>query len=124
MTNWLPCIVRVAGLPASAVEPFHSHLIARVLDLDDSEVQLESARAHAVGVLHEAVPSATPEMRRLLLHWKRACFNRREIGNTWTPSQEATLPRGVCAAMKRVALLEVAFEEKSRELSRAFEEQR
>jgi len=122
--GWLPCIVRVGGLTASAIEPFHSQLVEQVLDLESHEAELGRARAHSVDVLHEAVPAAAPDVRRLLLRWRRACFNGREIGSSWTPPQEAELPSEVREAMERVVLLEIAAKEKTRDFSRAFDEQR
>jgi hypothetical protein len=75
-----PQIVRVAGLPASAVEPFSSPLCLEaaraILDL---EKRLDMGRSRMVEALHAAIHDSPGEVRRVLLAVKRDCFNGRPL---------------------------------------------
>src|SRR3954454_6180231 len=92
-----PQIVRIAGLPASAVEPFSSPLCSgaarTILDL---EQQLATARSRMVEVLHAAIHDSPSAVRRVLLAAKRNCFNGRPLsvqrGTPAWPVIESTAP--------------------------------
>ncbi len=75
-----PVIARIAGLPASTMEPFASRAcreaVEEIFRLDRDLLLL---RAALVDRLHAAIPNAPPAARRFLLDVKRDCFNGRDI---------------------------------------------
>lgn len=76
----VPFIVRVAGLPASSMEPFASPICLEHLDaIRQLDAALEERRAGAVDRLYAACKDAPPDLRRYLLAIKRACFNNRPL---------------------------------------------
>lgn len=75
-----PLIARIAGLPASSLEPFGSAPAARCLAaLAAAEEELARARAEMADRLHDAVPAAAPRLRRVLLAVRRDCHNARSL---------------------------------------------
>ncbi|HYU32695.1 MAG TPA: lantibiotic dehydratase [Thermoanaerobaculia bacterium] len=74
-----PAIVRIAGLPASVLEPFSSRLCVRIAELCALETDLERSGAALADRLHEEVPGAPPDVRRILLAARRDCFNGRSL---------------------------------------------
>jgi hypothetical protein len=83
-----PVLVRVAGLPNSALEPFASTLCARELaDHVRCAAALAAARAEAADRLHAAVPEAPAHLRRFLLALRRDCFNGRALRG-WKAGEE------------------------------------
>jgi len=93
----VPVIVRIAGLPVAAMEPFGSekclHEAKAVLRF---ERELESVRSRIVDRLHEKIDGAPVAVRRFLLTVKRDCYNGRDMfarrsSSDW-PIFEAALP--------------------------------
>lgn len=60
--------------------PFSSDLCRHLQRGILLETELDAARDRMADRLHEAVPRADREQRRLLLEARRACFNRRPLG--------------------------------------------
>ena len=73
-------IARVAGLPASAVEPFGGGLCEPVLRaLEAVEADLAQARGELGEHLYQEVAAADPRERRFLLAVRRDCHNGRSL---------------------------------------------
>jgi hypothetical protein len=80
MSESIPLIARIAGLPAESMEPFASHLVdEEVRRLLDAEADLANARAKLVDCLYAAIQGTPPERRRFLLAVKRDVFNGRSL---------------------------------------------
>ena len=89
-----PVIVRIAGLPISAVAPLKSDLFPLLERLDQLREELAAARGVLVEGLFAAIHDASPELRRILLAVKRASFNGRPLeslrrGEGWPAALEA-----------------------------------
>ena len=75
-----PFIVRVAGLPAEAIDGFTSEALARQLARGrELEAEVERARSEMVDGLFAAILGAPVERRRFLLQVKRDCFNGKPL---------------------------------------------
>ena len=74
-----PILIRVAGLPASAVEELGSSLPAAVDAIAALESELAALRDAWVQRLYEAIGAADPEVRGFLLAVKRDAFNGRPL---------------------------------------------
>lgn len=73
-------IVRVAGLPAAAVEAFSSRLLPEELrEVLRVEEELGAARAALVDRLYAGLSGSPPDLRRFLLAVKRDSFNGRSL---------------------------------------------
>ena len=73
-------LVRIAGLPASVLEPFGGEVLPnalRVLDVAGSE--LFSARLVLADFLHDALSGLPAGLRGLALEVRRDCFNGRSL---------------------------------------------
>ncbi|MEM1182689.1 MAG: lantibiotic dehydratase [Acidobacteriota bacterium] len=106
MTDWTPCIVRVAGLPASTLEAFAGSLGGRIDAVDELEAELSAARSDAVELLFQHVPGASPDERRQLLKWKRKCFNGRPVGGDVAAGLADPFPAAVRETLAGLAGLE------------------
>lgn len=106
-----PLLVRIAGLPAEAMESFYSDLWPRYLEpLRVIGTELEAARVALIEAIHPVVSQASPALRRVLLDVKRSCFNGRSLSRyRGTPLWEA-LCALVGPAANRVLDLEEARE--------------
>jgi hypothetical protein len=74
-----PVIGRIAGLPVDVVERLGTELCASLAEdawLRDANA---TARAALADRIHECVPGAPPELRRLLLAVRRDCHNARPL---------------------------------------------
>jgi hypothetical protein len=74
-----PLIVRIAGLPTSAVAPLRGDLFPYLDRLEQLRAELAAARELLVERLFAAIHDASPELRRVLLAVKRASFNGRPL---------------------------------------------
>lgn len=101
-----PMIVRVAGLPLTAVQCFASDLCAGMGERAALEARLDSVRAEAVDRLHAAVPKARPELRRFLLAVKRDCHNARPIHQRAEDARWSELRERIGPLADRVVELE------------------
>jgi hypothetical protein len=77
--NRAPVIGRFGGLPAETVEAFSTALCGAADALAALESELAGCREALADRLHDAVPDAAPELRRLLLAVRRDCHNGRGI---------------------------------------------
>ena len=76
-----PVLLRVAGLPASVLDPLRSEPCRRLLqEIAAAEGMLAGGRAGLVERLFPAVPGAPLRLRRLLLAVRRDCFGGRRLG--------------------------------------------
>lgn len=75
----VPLIGRIAGLPLETLDAFATGLCARVAECARLQAELGEARAALADRLHDAVPAADPELRRLLLAVRRDCHNGRAL---------------------------------------------
>lgn len=75
-----PILLRVAGLPASAVEELGSELPAAVDAIAGLEGELAGLREEWVARLFAVIGDAAPEERGFLLRVKRDAFNGRPLG--------------------------------------------
>ncbi len=107
-------IARIAGLPASAVEPFDGGGCESALRaLRAAEAELGEARRDLGDHLHRVIAAAASPERRLLLAIKRACFNGRSLSSYASqPAWRELLPRlgpeadGVLRLEERLLALE------------------
>ncbi|HEX2165100.1 MAG TPA: lantibiotic dehydratase [Thermoanaerobaculia bacterium] len=75
-----PILVRVAGLPASAIDCFSSpELLHRTARRKEGEERLRALRESLVDLLFGELAAQPPELRKLMLALKRDCFNRRPL---------------------------------------------
>ncbi|HEX2205093.1 MAG TPA: hypothetical protein VHG91_17410, partial [Longimicrobium sp.] len=88
-----PVIVRVAGLPHDTLDAFATPLPRAAAALDASARALAEARAALADALHDAVPSAGPALRRVLLAVRRDAHNgralRRHLASPFWPALRA-----------------------------------
>lgn len=106
---WTPCIVRIAGLDASIIDTFRGSLGERASTVAELEAALATARSKAVDLLFRLVPAAAPDERRMLLRWKRDCFNGREIGDSWCPRDAPWLEAETADVLREVGVKEKAL---------------
>ncbi len=112
-----PVIVRLAGLPAQALEPLKSPLCIALLQAREPlEKELEEARKSIVEAIGNALPRFDAGTRRFLLAVKRSCFNGREIETYSKKAEWAELLRVLPNLADRIVVLE----ENLRENNRAF----
>ena len=92
----LPFVVRIAGLPADAIEPFGGRLLDRLDGLEKLERKIKSAWSELVDALFADIHGAEPAIRRRLLALKRDAFNGRSLaspGIDLEPSTDRILHR-------------------------------
>ena len=112
-----PVIVRLAGLPAQALEPLTSPLCIALLQAREPlEKELEEVRKSLAEAIGNVLPRFDAGTRRFLLAVKRSCFNGREIETYSKKAEWAELLRVLPNLAERI----VALEEKFRENNRAF----
>src|SRR5213080_1241526 len=82
-----PLLVRIAGLPATAMEAFTSDLCSWLLaNRMHLQTELDQLRSDILAILHETIPNSPPDLRRFLLSVRRDCFNARALaGHQDTP---------------------------------------
>src|ERR1044071_8267415 len=81
-----PLIVRVAGLPGTALSPFSSPRCLELLEAERAHrARLVSARARFVETLAEALPRFPAETRRSLLAVQSDAFHGRGLGRHAVP---------------------------------------
>ena len=113
-----PVIVRLAGLPVSAVELLTSRPCAELLQARESlEEKLGEARRLMVETISRALPGFDAAGRRFLLAVKRSCFNGRSIGTYRGKPDWASLLRADSDLAERIVALEAAIEENNRAFS-------
>lgn len=83
-----PLIGRIAGLPLDTLDAFATGLCAHVAEGARLRAELAEARAALADRLHDAVPGADPDARRVLLAVRRDCHNGRPLsrhraGGAW-----------------------------------------
>lgn len=79
-TAGAPIIVRVAGLPASAVFALRGdRVMAAVARLDELDARMAALREETAARIFAILSETDPEDRRLLLKLKRDCFNGRSL---------------------------------------------
>jgi hypothetical protein len=111
--------VRVAGLPAEALDPFsHESLLGVFTERERLEKLLEEKRAILVDLLHQAIPKRAPGERRFLLAVKRRCFNG---GNLKAFAEDPLWPV-LAGSVGPLAAEVVALEDAAAEADRALEE--
>jgi hypothetical protein len=105
--NAVPAIVRVAGFPADAMEPFASSRCAREIELlMQLERELRAAQTEMEDRLFERIHGAPDPIRRILLSVKRDCHNGRSLAK-WRPAQlRAALDQAAPGLMDRILGLE------------------
>lgn len=115
-----PVIVRVAGLPADTLLRFGTRLCGSVDALLALEAELRAARARLADVLYQAVPSAPPPLRRLLLAARRNAFNGRSQRRHAEAVEGAALCQAGGAALDDVLALEARHDEAVAAFNAAF----
>lgn len=105
----IPLLVRVAGLPAQAMESFHSVRSAALIEEGIAlRGRLQSARAEVAERIFAITLEASPEARRVLLAIKRDCFNGRSLQRHRSSPHWPALPDVVSEPAARVLALEEA----------------
>jgi hypothetical protein len=117
-----PLFVRVAGLPADAMESFHSDacgdLAREGVSLAD---RLRGARAAVADRIFEILRGASPELRGALLAIKRDCFNGRPLSRRRGSPSFPELRELLGPDADRVIELEAAVDRCDEGLSRAYD---
>ncbi|HJX26299.1 MAG TPA: hypothetical protein VJ885_00165, partial [Thermoanaerobaculia bacterium] len=73
-------LVRIAGLPASVLEPFGGETLPAALRaLEETDAELSAARGALADVLHDVLKELPAELRGLALEVRRDCFNGRSL---------------------------------------------
>ncbi len=107
-----PLIVRVAGLPAHAVEPFsHASLLERLAQGERLRERLAETRATLVDCLHGAIRVAAREERGFLLSVKRSCFNAGNLREFRQHPRWPLLASIASRLVEEIVALEEAVEE-------------
>src|SRR4051794_10856029 len=76
----VPVIVRVSGLPISAVVALRAdRAMAAVARLDELDAQMAALREETAARIFTTLSATDPESRRHLLKLKRDCFNGRPL---------------------------------------------
>ncbi|HEV7508015.1 MAG TPA: hypothetical protein VGS07_24235 [Thermoanaerobaculia bacterium] len=75
-----PAILRIAGLPGSALLPLRSPLCLESLEAKRDRLKdLAEVRARVADQIGQALPESSPKSRRFLLDVRRDCFNGRSL---------------------------------------------
>lgn len=115
-------IVRVAGLPAEAIDPFsHPELVDKLAESERLRKKLDEMRAMLVDCLHGAVRTAAREERRFLLSVKRSCFNAGSLRAFQLDPQWPLVVGIANALVEEIVTLERAVEEAEARLERLYE---
>lgn len=119
-----PLLVRVAGLPISALEPFGQWQWAEALEACQQGTEaLNAVRADLADRLHACVPGSPDSLRRLLLSVRRDCFNGRPLGSRAAEPEWSTLSQLSGGLAERVLQLEANLDEAWSGLTEAYEHQ-
>jgi hypothetical protein len=92
-------LARIAGLPASVLEPFGGEALPLALRaLEDAEAELSTARGGVADFLHDILKELPAELRGLALNIRRDCFNGRSVDRfetapRWEELRGRTAPR-------------------------------
>ncbi|MEO6195553.1 MAG: hypothetical protein ABIS20_21230 [Thermoanaerobaculia bacterium] len=117
-----PVVVRLAGLPAQAIEPLASPSCVALLQVRKlGEEELGKARRSMVEAIGHALSGFDPATRRLLLAVKRSCFNGREIGRYSGKAEWAELLRVSPGLAERIVTLEERLLEHDRSFAALYE---
>jgi hypothetical protein len=104
-----PLILRISGLPTSALGAFSSSSCSRELKtIQNVLAELEMARSALSDRLHDAIPGAPAPFRRVLLTARRSCFNGRQI----SPYRNSPSWPDLCARSGRLAETVVELEDR------------
>lgn len=113
-----PLIVRLAGLPAQALEPLTSPpCIALLQAREPLEKELGEARRSMVEAIGDALPGFDVANRRFLLAVKRSCFNGRDIETYRRRAEWTSLLRVSSDLAERIVALEEQLRENDRALT-------
>lgn len=116
-----PVIVRIAGLPASVMEPFSSEIcLSQFAARQQLRDALRQARSRMVEILYQAVPLSPPPLRRFLLAIKRQCFNDRSIRDYRDAAEWTDLQRVSGHLVDRIADLETQLSENDRQFKETY----
>src|SRR6185312_10668266 len=75
-----PAILRIAGLPGSALLPLRSPLCLESLEAKRDRLKdLAEVRSRVADLIGQALPESSPKSRRFLLDVRRDCFNGRSL---------------------------------------------
>ncbi len=117
-----PVVVRIAGLPAQALEPLTSPpCIALLQAREPLEEELGEARRSMVEAIGDALPRFDAATRRFLLAVKRSCFNGREIETYRRTAEWAELLRVSPNLAESIVALEEQLHENDRALTALYE---
>jgi lantibiotic biosynthesis protein len=116
-----PVVLRLAGLPASFVEPLSSpDLLAQAEVLRQLTAVLEETRTETVAVLHGMIHNAPREIRHALLEIKRLCHNGREVFGSDTAIARPLFERSAPRVANRLRDLESSLKAERCSFERAF----
>ena len=125
MSESIPLIARIAGLPAESMKPFSSRLgDVEVRRLRDAEADLAEARTRLVDHLYTAINGASPERRRFLLSVKRDAFNGRSLARHRTDPRWSELAEAAGPLAERLLELEEQAAAAAAVFETAYREQR
>lgn len=111
MSEGVPLILRVAGLPAEVMAPFsHPGLTAALAERESLRERLGEVRAALVDCLHGAIRTSAREERRFLLSVKRSCYNGGDLKAFQEDPQWPLLARAASALVEAAVALESAAE--------------
>jgi hypothetical protein len=112
-----PVIIRLAGLPAHALEPLASPSCFVFMEvLESLEANLAGARHALVDAIRETLPRFDAPARRFLLAVKRSCFNGRDLETYRWRAEWGELLRVSPSLVEHI----VSLEEQLRENDQAF----
>lgn len=119
-----PLIVRIAGLPGTALAPFSSPRCLELLETARAHrAAVASVRSRFVEILAEALPRFPAETRRFLLAVKRDAFNGRELSRHAAHPEWAALDRLSRGQAEDLLALQAATQQLDAELRRCIEEE-
>ncbi len=117
-----PVVVRLAGLPAQALEPLTSLPCFALLQAREPLAEeLEESRRLLVEAIADSLPGFDTATRRFLLGVKRSCFNGREIERYRGKAGWAGLLRIAPNLAERIVALEAQLLENDRTFTVLYE---